>query len=162
MVPLCRVTPEVGGLQVVPKSHTDGERLRTALPHLASYDDWCPLPRSFVKDRDAMLLLAEAGDLIIWDSRTVHGALVGKGGDGTMSGGNSSSTQLARLSVMVSMTPRARASKEVLAARAEGFFTGKRSFNHVPHEAGTSSGTVHATVSDYKPCESSEAQLSLL
>ena len=66
------------------------------------------------------------------------------------------------LSVMVSMTPRARASKEVLAARAEGLFTGKRSFNHVPHEAGTSPGTVHATVSDYKPCESSEAQLSLL
>ena len=48
---------------------------------------------------------------------------------------------LVRLSVCVAMTPRSKASATVLKSRKEGFYAGI-SFNHCPHEAGTSTGTI--------------------
>ena len=85
-----------------------------------------------------VLLLACAGDLILWDSRTVHGGLVGSG---DAPSGESPEVELARLSVTVAMTPRKLANDEVQRLRHEGF-KARESFNHCPHEAGTSSGTI--------------------
>ena len=80
------------------------------------------------------------------------------GGDGD---GNDVPT-LARLSVTVSMVPRAWASEAVLANRRQGFLKGK-TFNHSPHEAGTSSGTVTASRKfKYVPIELTDAQRVLL
>ena len=45
-------------------------------------------------------MTAEPGDLILWDSRTVHGGLVGPGEDTTAADGTPA---LARLSQTVSM-----------------------------------------------------------
>merc|ERR1711972_131322 len=78
MVPLMAVTHNTGGLQVVPFSHTDDAKakLKKENPRLEGRGDWCPL---YGYESDAVLLLAEPGDLILWDSRTIHGGLVGTG-----------------------------------------------------------------------------------
>ena len=87
----------------------------------------------------AQLAAAKASDLILWDSRVVHGGRVGAAAK------DDDPLTLTRLSVCVAMTPRERADDRVLAARVDGFNAGI-SFNHCPHEAGTSSGTLKAAL----------------
>lgn len=207
MVPLLPVTPAVGGLQVVPHSHTLSAReaLIQTCPRLCDLGDWCPLeeldvPIIVSMKKDAILVEADAGDLILWDSRTVHGGWVGTGARpdttacaatgraaeaavgamtptaaGTASDAAADAqradgadprdmvqAEVVRLACTVAMTPRARASSSVLHARRVGFATG-RTFNHVPHEAGTSSGTVQSTaIGEYAPIELTQEQRALL
>merc|ERR550537_744842 len=150
MVPLLAVTAASGGLEVVPRSHGDEAR-EVLRQHYKWAGDWCPLSSGCPLPTRPVLLLAKAGDLILWDSRTVHGGKVGTGearrGDGEPT--------LARLSVAVAMTPREKASDEVQARRRAGFASGE-SFNHCPHEAGTSSGTIRRKL----PRACARAQLS--
>lgn len=138
MVPLLPVSMASGGLKVIPRSHTEAakDELKEEFPHLASCGDWCPL----MSDHEsAILLLAEPGDLILWDSRTIHGGHVGS----SRPSSRPESAELARMSVTVCMVPRSKATPEVLEARRQGFLMGKI-FNHSPHEAGTSSGTLRS------------------
>ena len=130
MIPFLDVTKDIGGLQLVPRSHTEEvqEQIRQEHPFKRMSGD-------FVKVSDekyqpgAIVVEASAGDLILWDSRVIHGSKVGpsvlseEGGRG-----------LARCSGLVCMTPRAKASEEVLAARLKGFQAGS-GFSHWPHEA---------------------------
>lgn len=156
MVPLLPVTDVSGGLQVVPDSNLDAakDEFKRAHPHMRNSSDWCPCDDEDLK-RKALLLHAAPGDLVLWDARTVHGGLVG-------TGKSDDPTELARLSVTVSMTPRTRASDLVLQRRQEAFRKGE-SFNHVPHESGTSSGTVRAPVRrGFRPPTLTDAQLALL
>lgn len=138
MMPLLDVTPQTGGLEVVPGTHTDKAKQEFCARYaeLQGRGDWCTLNRGDPLEQHATLLLAEAGDLVLWDSRTVHGGRVGEGQDRPWN-------QLARMSVTVAMTPRRLANEAVLERRRRGFEAGE-SFNHCPHEAGTSSGTIHA------------------
>jgi ectoine hydroxylase-related dioxygenase (phytanoyl-CoA dioxygenase family) len=53
------------------------------------------------------LIEADPGDLILWDSRTVHGGVVGPGDP-------NNTDELARLSFTICMTPRSKANEEVL------------------------------------------------
>ena len=93
--------------------------------------DWVVL-----KDNDPMqgkgqLVEAKAGDMILWDSRTVHGGTVYENG---LSGEEADKYEgLARLSFTVCMTQRNRASKEVLEARRQAFEKGYPT-SHWPHE----------------------------
>ncbi|KAJ3085458.1 hypothetical protein HK100_009043 [Physocladia obscura] len=139
MVPLLPVTREIGGLIVVPHSHNDEmqDRIRQQQPQLEGGHDFCPI-FGFSKTEDALLLIADAGDLILWDSRTIHGSLAG---DGPVALSNE--MDFARMTCTVAMTPRACASKEVLQARREGFLQGK-CFNHVPHENNNPHSNAHA------------------
>ena len=158
MVPLMPVTGATGGLEVVPRSHTAEAKaeLCQEFPHLRSCGDWCPLFRRY---EDAMLLHAEPGDLVLWDSRTIHGGRVGNGHIGQA---DAQPVNLARLSVTVAMVPRERATPEVLEARRQGFMKG-RTFNHSPHEAGSSSGTLASrSQKHHSLTELSESQLALL
>jgi len=158
MVPLYAVTTESGGLEVVPRSHTDAAKTqwKSRYPHMSLAGDWCPMHPNDPFYKQAVLLLAEAGDLVLWDSRTVHGGRVGSGKE------DEKAVQLDRLSCTVSMTPAVRASTEVLRARTLGFLSGQ-CFNHTPHEAGTSSGTLIAKKnSKYKPPKLSAHQMALL
>ena len=59
--------------------------------------------------RSAILLLAEPGDLILWDSRTIHGGHVGS----SRPSRRPESAELARMSVTVCMVPRSKATPEV-------------------------------------------------
>lgn len=176
MMPLIDVTERSGGLEVVPRSH--GDEARALLRQRYRWGgDWCPLDNDDPMTACGRLLLASAGDLILWDSRTVHGGMVGHGAsagacagvcagagtDGETEGDREGEEiQLARLSVAVSMTPRKLASEEVLSLRRAGFAAGE-SFNHCPHEAGTSSGTIKRKLP--RGCarfELSESQQALL
>lgn len=158
MVPLLPVTETSGGLRVVPDSHLDAAKasFKRAHPHMMVSGDWCPCDDDELQ-QSALLLHAEPGDLILWDGRTVHGGLVGTG-----ECEQGAPTDLARLSVTVAMTPRPRANGFVQRRRREGFRKGE-SFNHVPHEAGTSGGTVRAPIQrGFRPPALTEAQLALL
>eukprot|EP01063_Lacrimia_lanifica_P024662 TRINITY_DN32530_c0_g1_i1.p1 TRINITY_DN32530_c0_g1~~TRINITY_DN32530_c0_g1_i1.p1 ORF type:complete len:319 (+),score=93.42 TRINITY_DN32530_c0_g1_i1:58-1014(+) len=139
MVPLLPVRPEVGGLQVVPRSHTDASRARLAAHYPKYSGDFIPLEPS-VCTEGAALLEADPGDLILWDSRLIHGGTVG---EGVWAPGSPPPAALARMAVTVAMTPRKWASKATLEARRAGFDAGV-SFNHQPHGAGESTGTIHA------------------
>ena len=165
MIPLLPVNTETGGLQVVPSSHLDENKniFKNRYPSMKGKGDWCLLSSDDHLYKDAVLLLAEPGDLILWDSRTVHGGRVGTGnlsvneylandkthitcdaeniGECEKYINDASSIPFVRLSVCVAMTPRSKASEEVLQARRDGFERGI-SFNHCPHEAGTSTGTI--------------------
>ena len=157
MMPLLPVTASTGGLAVVPGSHTDEAKavFKQRYARMEHQGDWCPLDSGDPIERDSVLLLADAGDLILWDSRTVHGGVVGTGQPSPF-------TEMARMSVTVAMTPAALASDAVRQRRREGFAAG-RSFNHCPHEAGTSSGTIKASrKAGYGAFELSPEQLALL
>lgn len=157
MVPLFAVTPHTGGLAVVPGSHTGmpSEWRR----QFAGRGDWCVLPCDDRLQGQERLVVAEAGDLVLWDARTVHGGMVGPGTDKTAA---DATPELARLTQTVSMVPRARASEKCLRVRREGFAKGV-TFNHSPHEAGSSSGTVFCLQRrGYVPPDLTPAQVALI
>ncbi len=157
MVPMYDVTPGTGGLAVVPGSHTG--KNREWCKQFAGQGDWCPLSKDDPMQGTEQLVVAAAGDLILWDARTVHGGVVGPGEDPTSANG---SRALARLTQTVSMVPRSRASAACLEARRRGFATGI-TFNHSPHEAGCSSGTVYSLKKkDFSPPQLTREQAALL
>lgn len=147
MLPLYAVTHLTGGLEVVPRSHLpEAKRLLVAAigeQALRELGDFCKVPPTYYHNElcaetsatsgptadvgAPMLVEAEPGDLILWDSRTVHGGRVGRG-HSTSEG----AVELARLSLPVCFTPRALASADVLAARRAMFADGKTT-NHWPH-----------------------------
>lgn len=117
MVPLQPVTRGVGGLCVVPGSHMEGvqSRLRELFPATTS-DDWLPLETKYPKDELNLcgeLIEANPGDMILWDSRALHGGYVGPGSKI----GALDKCELARLSFAVCMLPRGDASQENLQKR---------------------------------------------
>ena len=157
MVPLYEVTPGTGGLAVVPGTHM--EKDKEWCKQFAGQGDWCPLSLDDPMQGKERLVVASAGDLILWDARTVHGGIVGHGEDIIAEDGT---PQLARLTQTVSMVPRSRASEACLEARKEGFKAGI-TFNHSPHESGESSGTVFSERKNgFIPPELNQHQISLL
>jgi len=155
MVALYDVTHETGGLEVVPKSHLpeQKEKLRELCPHFKTAGDFCMINSSSPVVTERKLLLAKAGDLILWDSRTIHGGLLGSGKDPD----KDTVPQLCRMSQTVCMVPKERATPEVLEARREGFIKGY-GFTHWPDEINVSSyGSL-----DYKPIELNSDQSELL
>mmetsp|Transcript_30158 Transcript_30158/g.86361 ORF Transcript_30158/g.86361 Transcript_30158/m.86361 type:complete len:345 (+) Transcript_30158:92-1126(+) len=138
MVPLYDVTAETGGLEVVPRSHGPEARallLERCGESLRSLGDFCTLPGDAFPAGASIVVAAGAGDLILWDSRTVHGGRVGTGeGEGEgLPVASGSTPQLARMALPVCMTPRRLASVEVLKARRDMFETGQPT-NHWPHQ----------------------------
>jgi hypothetical protein len=77
------------------------------------------------KENIGKLIEAQPGDLILWDSRTIHGGLIGTRESGQ--------AELARLSMCVCMTPKSKASEETLQKRKEAFQSGVNT-THWPHE----------------------------
>ena len=135
MVPLLDVTDETGGLEVVPYSHQESarERFRTTHPHYArNKSDWCLLRATDSLMSAPILLKAKAGDLILWDSRLIHGGRVGRGKQAQYD--SDTNVGLARLSIPVCMTPREFATEQVQSKRKKGFTAGY-TYTHWPHEA---------------------------
>merc|ERR1712151_1172222 len=99
------------------------------------HDDWCvlagPDPNEWLPPgerllaqelrRDARLLIADPGDLILWDSRTVHGGRLGSSlEEGAVAAGSPMPNELARMSCTVCMTPRAFADEATMEALRSG------------------------------------------
>jgi len=170
MMPLLPVTEETGGLQVVPLSHLDENKIefKKRYPSMQGIGDWCPLDADDPLYQDALLIKASPGDLILWDSRTIHGGKVGTGKksvnneqeeekenanvNATSPDSNygavkieqkeattPSKAPLVRLSVCVAMSPRSKATAQILKERKEGFDSGI-AFNHCPHDTGPRHG----------------------
>lgn len=165
MVPLYDVTPTVGGLAFVPGSHKteELERMKERNPQFDGKGDWCELPVGDAYYGTQELAECEAGDLILWDSRCVHGGYVGTGPAEDTPIDEKWGSTLCRLSVLVGMSARSRATPEVLAARRLAYET-NGCHNHTPHEGGTSSGTIKAETEDntYTPCPLSPEMWRLL
>jgi len=152
LVSMTDATERTGGLCIVPGSHLEHDAV------CARSELSCgPMPMDFVPvdehdpilrtaENEPSLICCQAGDLILWDSRTVHCNTPGTEApilpeeDTTVEPGisdgdfaSSSSIPLLRLACYVCMTPRKMASQEVLARRQEAY---EQSFgtNHWPHE----------------------------
>jgi len=130
MIPLLHVTKETGGLQVVPDTHTDEiqDYLIQNYPSTKLGGDWCRLRIDDKYINRGKLLLADPGDVILWDSRLLHGGLVGTGKKE-----NHPNTDLARLSLTVCMAPASKATPQVLENRRMAFKYGW-TLTHWPYE----------------------------
>jgi len=160
MVPLLPVNKDIGGLEVVPFSHTSKAKKQYCEqnPEIARRGDFILVDRSSSHCEGALLLECNPGDLILWDSRTIHGGTVGPKAAALLD----EIPQLTRMSITVAMTPRDWASPEVQEKRRKGFESGI-SFNHCPHEAGTSTGTFHAKrKKGYREFQLTESQQAVL
>ena len=91
--------------------------------------DWVRLHKNDELQGQGTLVTCKAGDLILFDSRTIHGGLVGTG----IMDPTKKVNTLSRLSLAVCMTERNRASEEVLKTRVKAFKKGTAS-NHWPHD----------------------------
>ena len=131
MIPFLDVTQDIGGLKLVPKSHSDEvqeqiRKERTIMQRILSSGDFVKVDDAKY-DPEAIVVEAKAGDLILWDSRLIHGSRVGPATSQPASG-------LARCTGLVCMTPRAWAGPQVLIEREAGFQSGA-GFTHWAHEA---------------------------
>ena len=157
MVPLYDVTDATGGLEVVPQSNLPKSQaaLKSACPRFDGMGDFCRIMKNnpVIVSNGRKLLLAQAGDLILWDSRTIHSGFVGTG-KGVEA---QNPPRLARLTQTVCMVPRSRATPRILKQRRVGFEKG-HGFTHWPNEAVITG----AAGSDYKPVELTAEQLALL
>ena len=79
--------------------------------------DFLPIPEQSQFYGKGQLVQAEPGDLILWDSRTIHGGVVGSGDMSHLEGAG----DLSRLSFTICMTPKEWASRDILMKRREAF-----------------------------------------
>ena len=131
IVSLQAATEHTGGLCVIPGSHLDHDDL---MRYAASGDgDYVAVPEPTINPavRRGRLVTCLAGDLLLWDSRTIHcntPALV----EPTAQLGYPEDSLL-RAVTYVCMTPRSKASYSVLRARRRAFAAGVGT-SHWPHE----------------------------
>ena len=153
MVVLYDVTKDTGGLEVVPGSHLKFDEISDKVPanwKKAYWDgNWGPLPPNVFPSGSGKLVEAKAGDLILWDSRTIHGGIRGEGGGDP--------DELARLAVTVCMQPRRYLTSAIAKLRKEGFKKGW-GFNHHPTDPVFTAGSPI----DYVPIKLTQEQMKLL
>jgi ectoine hydroxylase-related dioxygenase (phytanoyl-CoA dioxygenase family) len=78
MIPLYKVD-EVGGLAVVPDTNNDRtqDELADRYPYTeGTNSDWLELRMNDPFIGKGVLVKCQAGDLILWDSRSIHGGLI--------------------------------------------------------------------------------------
>jgi len=151
LVTLCDVTQDSGGLVVIPRSHTQHEDLSRRVQGAETGSNLLVVERGDpVLESGACLVLAKAGDLLLWDSRTVHCntpspvALAEAAGQQDEEQATASPEQpaeahgtevewaLLRQVGYVCMTPKAWASEDTLEQRGKAYIEGT-STNHWPH-----------------------------
>ena len=117
MVPLCSATGAVGGLRIVPKTHLEEaqQAIREQNESLKSAGRFCKVNNPEYQNA-WKLVLAEPGDLILWDSRLLHGSHVGHG----LVSEKKASLDLARCAMTVCMMPREGVPEDILEKRKDG------------------------------------------
>lgn len=153
LVAVTAATEHTGGLVVIPESHHD---FAGVLERNGSFGDFVSVRAGDpVLSRAAALICADAGDLVLWDSRTVHcntsGLTPGPPPDAD------ASPELLRIAGYVCMTPARWCSREVIERRREAFKF-KQTTSHWPHEfVATGDGLVHFTDGKNRDSALSEA-----
>lgn len=130
---LTAATEQTGGLCVVPGSHLGHGDLMSYTSTSPDGQDFVHVPSPHINPlvRGGGLVRAEAGDLLLWDSRTVHCNTPALR-DPTLVAGYPDDAML-RLVVYVCMTPRRLATAEALSLRRRAVLAGVGS-THWPHE----------------------------
>ena len=162
MIPLHSVTKDIGGLQVVPRSHKEyvQDIIRRDHPEHRESSHFCKVTPDNYKGA-TVLIEANAGDLILWDSRLIHGGTVGSA---SVSTDDNNKAQLARCAVTVCMVPQDWASDEVRRLRLEAWKTGQ-GLAHWPHEVNYHDFTNSAGKNikwQYNPVKLTEALQNLI
>lgn len=113
LVNLLPVTAASGGNTLVPKSHLSFDDLEDKYPELVANlkSELFMIPKDDPVLEDHMSPLLEPGDLLLWDSRTIHCNCPGTG-DGE-------EAKLLRAASLITMVPRSKATEEVLEKRRE-------------------------------------------
>lgn len=131
-------TAETGGLCVIPGSHHYHNELCERVPSAKAKIDFVSVPVTdpILRSAEPVLVCAQAGDLILWDSRTVHcntpalsmanhhRDLLNKGNSTAAVDPTSSATSppdLLRLVAYVCLSPVSHASPDILFQRKQAF-----------------------------------------
>eukprot|EP00927_Polykrikos_kofoidii_P041369 TRINITY_DN3527_c0_g2_i1.p1 TRINITY_DN3527_c0_g2~~TRINITY_DN3527_c0_g2_i1.p1 ORF type:complete len:415 (-),score=43.21 TRINITY_DN3527_c0_g2_i1:301-1500(-) len=144
LVQLTEASPKRGGFVLIPDSHklfpkVYEDRYSDLLGHIQphmnffSLPRWDPLAINAFSAR-AMQPHLEAGDLIIWDSRTLHCSFLGDDFAPHESGRRAADEpeRPSRVAALITMTPRDWATPEVLQLRKEAVCKGVTT-THWPH-----------------------------
>ena len=115
----------LGGLQIVPNTNTDDvqKHLCKTYPHIKqTKEDWLELYSDDPFYSNAIQIPCKAGTMILWDSRTLHGAYI-----------NNSKDLVARISFPICMLPANKLSEKFLLNR-EKIIKENKTLNHWANE----------------------------
>jgi ectoine hydroxylase-related dioxygenase (phytanoyl-CoA dioxygenase family) len=152
-------TEETGGFCLIPQSHRQFEEVCKRASCSKMNEDYIPLDpieEPLLQSGKGMLLCVQAGDLILWDSRTIHcntPALVNIEEDK-----NNQNWDIIRLISYVCMIPFSHASSEVIESRKEGFKL-KKPTSHWPNEKITTMVTCHDQPFEIDKCSQEMLEL---
>lgn len=124
-------------MELVPNTHNDEvqEDIRKRYPDASKYTkDWLKLTDDDPYQKNqAKVVKLKAGDILLWDSRIVHGGSVGTGY--TLMNNPLGAGDLARLAFTISYSPKSLVKdREVLYKRRKTFLDGRCALNHWAHE----------------------------
>mmetsp|Transcript_43994 Transcript_43994/g.79085 ORF Transcript_43994/g.79085 Transcript_43994/m.79085 type:complete len:343 (-) Transcript_43994:7-1035(-) len=131
LVNLVPVSAATGGNVLVPGSHLKLNELAEKYPEqvhsLSPGEDFFPIPSSEPLLKGAIMPELAQGDLLLWDSRTIHCSAPGFGGEKPGDGSG-----LLRMAPLICMVPRSLATPKVLEQRRKAARNGV-STTHRPH-----------------------------
>lgn len=147
-VSLTDATTATGGLCVMPGSHRCHDEL---LSYTATHDeDYLRVPSPSINPlcRNPRLVTCRAGDLVLWDSRTVHCNTPAFVNERSLPASPEAvQRDFLRTVVYVCMTPASKASPEVIAHRRLAF-AARQGTNHWPHEFNSTDGELLERIVD--------------
>ena len=124
LVTLTDVTAGTGGLCLIPKSSQSHDEL---VDLVGEKSNFVIVPPTFhALTQKQILPLCQSGDMILWDSRTIHCSTP------ALEFPTTSADELLRIAAYVCMTPRELANDDVLRNRMEAYMR-NMSLHHWPH-----------------------------
>jgi hypothetical protein len=153
LVSMFRADASTGGLCVMPKTQA---RHAEVVQDTLSPNDYVPVQPYFpgYDTLERRLVCCEAGDLILWDSRTIHCNTPAPKPDLLFH----EPKELLRAVGYVCMTPRSFAPRDVLELRREGYSYGVTT-SHWPHEYKGGTAGDPSVVFDIEKCPEDRRQL---